>query len=78
MKMTVTNWPDYSAGLRRRGSLKLWVTEEGVADWRAQPAHLGRIQHYCIQVAGPLSEPLLCRGAGRLEANSAMPGEKRT
>ncbi len=37
MKMKVISWPDYNAGLRRRGSLTLWVTEEALADWRAQP-----------------------------------------
>lgn len=35
MKFNVTNWPDYEAGLRRRGSLTLWVTEEALAVWHA-------------------------------------------
>jgi hypothetical protein len=26
MKFKVTNWPEYQAGLRRRGSLALWMT----------------------------------------------------
>lgn len=35
MKYKVTNWPDYEAGLRRRGSLTLWLTPEALAAWRA-------------------------------------------
>ena len=30
MKFMVTNWPDYEEGLRRRGSLTLWLTPEAV------------------------------------------------
>ena len=35
MKFSVTNWPEYEAGLRRRGSLTLWMTPEALAGWRA-------------------------------------------
>lgn len=35
MKFKVTNWADYEAGLRKRGSLTLWLTEEALAGWRA-------------------------------------------
>ena len=35
MKFKVTNWAEYDAGLRQRGSLTLWVTEEALADWAA-------------------------------------------
>lgn len=31
----MTNWPEYEAGLRRRGSLTLWVTPQALAAWRA-------------------------------------------
>jgi hypothetical protein len=31
----VTNWRDYEAGLRQRGSLTIWFTEEAIAAWRA-------------------------------------------
>jgi len=33
MKFEVTNWREYEAGLRRRGSLTLWVTPEALAGW---------------------------------------------
>ncbi len=29
------NWPQYEAGLRRRGDLTLWFSEEAIAAWRA-------------------------------------------
>src|ERR1700712_4379719 len=33
----VTNWPAYDAGLRQRGSLTVWFTDEAVAAWAAAP-----------------------------------------
>jgi hypothetical protein len=33
----VTNWPAYEAGLRRRGSLTVWFTDEAVEAWAAEP-----------------------------------------
>ena len=33
----VTNWSVYEAGLRQRGSLTIWFSEEAVAAWRAAP-----------------------------------------
>lgn len=35
LKFKVTNWPEYEAGLRRRGSLTLWMTPEALSSWRA-------------------------------------------
>jgi hypothetical protein len=35
MKFKVTNWAEYDAGLRQRGSLTLWVTAEAVDGWAA-------------------------------------------
>jgi hypothetical protein len=33
----VTNWAEYEAGLRARGSLTVWFTEEAIEGWRAAP-----------------------------------------
>jgi IS5 family transposase len=33
----VTNWAEYDAALKRRGSLTVWFTEEAVQAWRAEP-----------------------------------------
>jgi hypothetical protein len=37
MKFKIRNWASYEAGLRRRGSLMLWVTDEAIAKWQAPP-----------------------------------------
>ena len=37
----VTNWSEYDAGLRARGSLTIWFSEEAVEGWRAE-ARTGR------------------------------------
>jgi len=31
----ITNWPDYEAGLRRRGDLTLWLDEAALTGWAA-------------------------------------------
>ena len=36
-KHRVTNWAEYDAGLRARGSLTVWFTPEAVAAWKAEP-----------------------------------------
>jgi hypothetical protein len=33
----VTNWAEYDASLRRRGSLTVWFSAEAIAAWRAEP-----------------------------------------
>jgi DDE family transposase len=43
----VTNWPEYDAALRRRGSLTVWFTEAALAAWRAEPRTTrGEQPHY--------------------------------
>src|SRR5690349_9401788 len=37
----VTNWAEYDAGLRARGSLTVWFTPEAIEAWRAEP-RIGR------------------------------------
>jgi len=36
-KHKVTNWREYDASLRQRGSLTVWVTEEAITAWTAEP-----------------------------------------
>src|ERR671916_244665 len=36
-KHKVTNWREYDAGLRQRGSLAVWFTDEAVQAWQAEP-----------------------------------------
>ena len=33
----MTNWAEYDAALRQRGSLTVWFTDEAIAAWRAVP-----------------------------------------
>jgi hypothetical protein len=33
----VTNWSEYDASLRQRGSLTVWFTDEAIRAWRAEP-----------------------------------------
>jgi len=36
-KHKVTNWREYDASLRQRGSLTVWFTDEAIEAWRAEP-----------------------------------------
>ena len=36
-KHRVTNWAEYDAALRARGSLTVWFTPEAIEAWRAEP-----------------------------------------
>jgi hypothetical protein len=33
----VTNWAEYDAALRQRGSLTIWFPDEAIAAWQAEP-----------------------------------------
>src|SRR3954447_21622587 len=33
----ITNWAEYEAALRQRGSLTVWFTEAAIAAWHAEP-----------------------------------------
>jgi len=35
MSFKVRNWPEYEAGLRRRGSLTLWIEDAALGDWQS-------------------------------------------
>jgi hypothetical protein len=34
----IRNWPEYEAGLRRRGDLTVWLSEETIDSWREPPS----------------------------------------
>jgi hypothetical protein len=45
----VTNWAEYDAALRQRGSLTIWFSEEAIAAWRAEPRTTrGGQPHYSV------------------------------
>jgi hypothetical protein len=76
----VTNWRDYEAGLRQRGSLTIWFTDEAIAAWRAVPrttpgGQLGsrdRDNADPEDSVSPAAAP--DRGAGQLAARVDGPG----
>ena len=35
-RFKVTNWRDYDASLRGRGSSTVWFTDEAIASWKAE------------------------------------------
>lgn len=37
-KYRLRNWPSYDAALRRRGDVRLWISEEAIAGWCAGAA----------------------------------------
>ena len=39
MSFKVQNWPEYEAGLRRRGSLTLWIDDAVLDRWQSVGAH---------------------------------------
>ena len=47
----VTNWREYDAALRRRGSLTVWFTDEAIAAWRAEPRTTPGCQPYYSALA---------------------------
>jgi hypothetical protein len=67
----VTNWPDYDAALRQRGSLKLWFTDEAIAAWRAEPRTTPGGQPYYSALA--ITTALMNALANASPFRSAMP-----
>jgi hypothetical protein len=61
VRHALKNWAEYDAGLRRHGSLTLWVTDEAIAAWaatrRATPGGQATYSDSAIQTC------LMLRGA---------------
>jgi hypothetical protein len=53
----ITNWPEYEAGLRQRGSLTVWVSEDELKGWgpprdgRRKPGGQVRYSNRAIEIA---------------------------
>lgn len=60
-KYEVKNWTEYDAGLRARGSLTLWVTEDVIAGWNAAPRSTPGGQPVYADIA--IEASLMLRGA---------------
>ncbi|NRO99267.1 IS5/IS1182 family transposase, partial [Paraburkholderia sp. NMBU_R16] len=65
MAHRVTNWPEYEAGLRSRGSLTLWITPAALAQWQAPrrttPGGQPRYSDLAIETALMLGSALRMR-----------------
>jgi len=52
MSFKVQNWPEYEAGLRRRGSLTLWIEDAALGDWQSTgPGGQARYTNAAIQTS---------------------------
>jgi len=61
MAFKVRNWPEYEAGLRRRGSLTLWIEDAALDHWQTfGPGGQARYKDAAIQTT------LMVRTAFRL------------
>ena len=51
MAFKVQNWPEGEAGLRRRGSLTLWIEYAALGDWQSTgPGARGRADRLAIRM----------------------------
>jgi hypothetical protein len=69
MQFKVTNWAEYEAGLRRRGSLTLWATEAAIDAWSAKPCATPGGQATCSDSA--IQTCLMLRAAFKLALRQA-------
>jgi hypothetical protein len=60
----VTDWAEYDAALRRRGSLTVWFTDAAIAAWRAEPRATPGGQPHCSALA--IATALTLRAVFRL------------
>ena len=65
----VTNWAEYDATLRRRGSLTVWFSEEAIAAWRAEPRTTrGGQPHYSEAMGIRRGQCIIAGGASQRSA----------
>jgi hypothetical protein len=68
MQYRVRNWSEYNAGLKQRGSLTVWVSEDALADWlvTTRTGQRGASQTYSdVAIATVATLKSLFRLAGR-------------
>jgi Transposase DDE domain len=63
----VTNWAEYDAALRQRGSLTVWSTDAAIAAWRAEPRATpgGQPRHSALAILTALTPRAVFRLALR-------------
>jgi len=86
MSFKVQNWPAYEAGLRRRGSLTLWIEDAALECWQTSgPSGQARYKDAAVQTSLMLRTVAWCmdQACGRIgpspsevrryERNSGVP-----
>ena len=69
MRHAVTHWREYEGGLRRRGSLTLWITERAINGWSA--VHLSTPRGQATYSDGAIQTCLMLRAAFKLALRQA-------
>ncbi|MFT4962219.1 MAG: hypothetical protein ACI92Z_003316 [Paracoccaceae bacterium] len=67
-KQRVTNWSEYDEGLRGRGDLTVWVSEDALALWSAPPRttpggqalYMDLAIELCLTLGMVFKQPLRC------------------
>jgi hypothetical protein len=56
-RLRVTNWAEYDAALRQRGSLTVWYSDEAIAAWQAEPRTTrgGQPQYWALAIRTALT-----------------------
>jgi hypothetical protein len=74
----ITNWAEYDAALRQRGSLTVWFTEAAIAAWHAEPRttpggqpHYSSLARNRLEVGGQAA--MVAGGCGSLAAWKRCP-----
>ncbi len=70
MAFKVQNWPEGEAGLRRRGSLTLWIEDAALGDWQSTgPGGQARYTDAAIQTSLMLRTTFKLAHCARLKAS---------
>ena len=78
-KYKTTNWPEYEAGLRQRGSLTVWISEDELSGWgppkhgRRKPG--GQVQYSNHASRMPTLVKQIERPLGSVSADGAYDSE---
>jgi hypothetical protein len=75
----ITNWAEYDAALRQRGSLTVWFTEAAIAAWAAAPrlTRGGQPTYSNLAITTPLTLRAVFRPALRQTEGDIIFGKPR-
>jgi hypothetical protein len=60
IRHAVTNWAEHKGGLRRRGNLTLWITDDAIDAWAATDRAIpgGQVTYFDIAIQTGLMGPV--------------------